>query len=271
MMRGYFPLQPPLLQNELQDSSYRYQEFSPSKGLTPYVACYWTVEFKLLDHGKLHRIIPDGCVDIIFDLRSTSFSQGAFVTGLMTSYETMSFTRNYSLFGIRFFADQVRRFIKYPVSEMNGNRVPLEDLWGSEAKWIVEEVQSVHDVLDMVEVVEHRLLQQLHRCENYCDQRLLASMQYMVASQGMLSVRDLADQLNYSERNVRRIFQKELGVSPKELLSIIQFQSLLQGIYKRDTTTRFTDMAVQYGYYDQSHFIHHFKRYYGLVPNQVFQ
>ena len=153
---------------------------------------------------------------------------------------------------------------------MNGNRVLLEDLWGSEAKWIVEEVQSVYEVLDMIEVVEHRLLQQLHRYENYSDQRLLTSMQYMVASQGMLSVRDLADQLNYSERNVRRIFQKELGVSPKELLGIIQFQSLLQGIYKRDTT-RFTDMAVQYGYYDQSHFIHHFKRFYGLVPNQVFQ
>ncbi|OPA80965.1 hypothetical protein BVG16_01045 [Paenibacillus selenitireducens] len=68
-----------------------------------------------MDHGKLHRVIPDGCVDIIFDLRSTSFSQGAFVTGLMTSFETMSLTRNYSLFGIRFFADQVRQFIENPV------------------------------------------------------------------------------------------------------------------------------------------------------------
>ncbi|OPA80966.1 hypothetical protein BVG16_01050 [Paenibacillus selenitireducens] len=146
----------------------------------------------------------------------------------------------------------------------------LEDLWGNEAKWIVEEVQSAHDVTQMIEVVEHRLLQLLHRSEIYSDQRLQWSMQYIMASQGLLSVRDLAGQLSYNERNVRRIFQKEQGVSPKELLSIIQFQNLLQGLYKGNLT-RFTDMDVQYGYYDQSHFIHHFKRFYGLAPNQVFK
>lgn len=69
---------------------------------------------------------------------------------------------------------------------------------------------------------------------------------------------------------LRRTFQKELGVGPKELLDIIRFQSLLRERYKR-TQSSFTDIAVKFGYYDQPHFIHHFKRYYGLAPNQVFK
>ncbi|MCD9026405.1 helix-turn-helix transcriptional regulator [Cohnella silvisoli] len=266
----YLPLQPPLLQNELQDSDYRYREFLPSKGLESHVACYWTVEFNLSDNSKLHRIIPDGCVDIIFDLRASSFSKGAFVAGLMTTFETINLTRNYSLFGIRFFSDKARRFLRYPVSEMIGYRVFLEDLWGKEVEFIMEEVQTANEVSEIIEQVEHLLLKQLFRSESQSDQLLQWSMQYMYASQGMLTVRALAEELSYSERHVRRIFQKELGVGPKELLGIIQFQSLLQELYM-DTSSLFTDMAVKYGYYDQPHFIHNFKRFYGLAPKQVFK
>ncbi|MGO4106550.1 hypothetical protein [Paenibacillus sp. YAF4_2] len=36
------------------------------------------------------QIIPDGCADIIIDMNPASASQGAFVTGLMTSFETIN-------------------------------------------------------------------------------------------------------------------------------------------------------------------------------------
>ncbi|MFJ7725275.1 DUF6597 domain-containing transcriptional factor [Neobacillus sp. NPDC097160] len=86
-MRLFRPLQPPILQPEPFHSNYRYQEFLPSKILQPFIACYWTVEFHTSDTNKLHRIVPDGCVDIIFDLKALSSSKGAFVTELMTEYE----------------------------------------------------------------------------------------------------------------------------------------------------------------------------------------
>jgi len=268
-MGSYVPVQPPFLQNEPWDN-YRYREYAPSKWLEPYVACYWTVNFHWSDSGKLHRIIPDGCVDIIFDLRAPSFSKGAIVTGLMTTFETMNLTQNYSLFGIRFFADKARRFFQYPVSEMIGYRVYLEDIWGKEAKSVTEEVQSANEVSEIIERVEAILLRRLHRGESESDQLLQSSMQIMYASQGNLSIRAMADKLSYSERHVRRMFHKELGISPKELLSIIQFQSLLQELNKNSAAS-FADIAVKCGYYDQPHFIRNFKRYYGLAPNQVFK
>ncbi|MDF2964578.1 MAG: hypothetical protein K0S39_6313 [Paenibacillus sp.] len=268
-MRVYIPLQPPSIQSEMLDSNYRYREFLPSKGLESYVACYWTVDSKTSDKNYLHRIIPDGCVDIIFNLRAPSFSKGAFVVGLMTTFETICLSTNHSLFGIRFFSDNVRQFLRYPVSELMGSHVFLADIWGSEAEIIMEQIISAHGISEIIERVELTLLKGLLQNEQ-SDQLLQSSMQYMYASQGTVSIRTLAEKLSYSERNIRRTFQKELGVSPKELAGIIRFQCLLQELYK-GIPSRFTDIAVKYGYYDQPHFINKFKRLYGLSPNQVFK
>lgn len=271
-MRTFIPLQPPTLQHEWADPNYRYREYAPGNSLKPYVACYWTVDFRASDSSRLHRIIPDGCVDIIFDLRSPSFSKGAFVAGLMTGFEAMNLSGEHSLFGIRFYSDTVRRFIAYPVSAFTGTEYQayLEDIWGKQALMLTERIMASRGTAEIIEIIEDELLQRLLRSESDPDDLLYISMQYIYANQGIISVRSLAEHLNYSERNIRRTFQRELGAGPKEFAGIIRFQSLLQELY-RGSQSRLTDVAAKYGYYDQPHFINHFKRYYGLSPNQVFK
>jgi AraC-like DNA-binding protein len=270
-MRTYIPIQPPALQRGLPDSDYRYREFLPSKELEAYVACYWTVDVRATEYNRfLHRVIPDGCVDIIIDMKSPSFAKGAFVAGLMTGFEVIELSTSQSLFGIRFFIDSVSRFIRYPASELIGNHVFLEELWGREAEFFVEEARAAAGISEIIERVEVKLLQSIIHNKSRSNALLQTSLQHMYASQGMISIRDLAEKQSYSERNIRRTFQKELGVGPKELLDIIRFQSLLRERSK-ETQSSFTDIAVKFGYYDQPHFIHHFKRYYGLAPNQVFK
>lgn len=269
-MTKYLPLQPPMLQNELQDARYRYHEFSPSLGLRHCVACYWTIDYLASDDSKLHRILPDGCTDIIFDLSSSAFSKGSVVSGLMTTFETMNLTGDLSLFGIRFFSHQARQFLRYPVSEFAGYHVYLEDLWGKEAERIKEEVCAAKGIPEVIERVENLLIKLLHKEKIQTDDMLQAGVQYIQASRGKLSIQALAENLNYSERNVRRIFQHELGVSPKQFIDILRFQYLLQELYgSKKTPAHFSETAVKYGYYDQPHFIRAFKRYYGLTPGAV--
>ncbi|MFC4619483.1 DUF6597 domain-containing transcriptional factor [Camelliibacillus cellulosilyticus] len=267
-MRRYLPVQPPKLQKDVVDAHYRYREYLPSKCLASYVACYWTVDYAPSVKKKLHRIIPDGCVDIIIDRKSPSFSKAAFVAGLMTEFEAINLSQNVSLFGIRFFSDTASRFLHYPVSEFTGYHVLLEEIWGFEAALMVEQVVSAAGMTELVEKVEATLMDILHSQPPISDEWFRISMQYIYANRGMLSIRSLAEELNYSERHLRRIFKKEIGTNPKELLNIIRFQSLLQELY-HGSQHRLTDLAVKYGYYDQSHFIRHFKRYYGLLPGQV--
>jgi len=269
-MREYMPVQPPSLQSGLQNSHYRYCEFQPSKALKPYVACYWTIDVEAFGRGVMHRILPDGCIDLIFDLKERSTPKGAFVTGLMPAFEAFELIGDFSMFGIRFFAEAARRLIVYPVAELSGHRVFLDELWGKAAGPIVEEVQTASSAAEIIDRVEVMLMKQLQRYNSSSDRLLESGMRYIYASQGRLSIRSLAEKLGYSERNVRRIFRDELGAGPKQLIDIVRFQFLLQELQQR-TSFRFADVAVKYGYYDQSHLIRGFKQYYGLSPNEVFK
>jgi len=120
------------------------------------------------------------------------------------------------------------------------------------------------------ELLDSYLLKCLHAQAADSDDLLQTSLQYMYVSRGMVSMSSLADLLGYSDRNIRRGFQKELRVCPKELSDIIRFQSLLREL-NNGSQSHFADVAVKYGYYDQAHLINQFKRYYGLTPNQVFK
>ncbi|WP_397386237.1 AraC family transcriptional regulator [Paenibacillus sp. VCA1] len=49
---------------------------------------------------------------------------------------------------------------------------------------------------------------------------------------------------------------------------IIRFQSALKEFHKRNYSN-LTDLALEYGYYDQSHFTNSFSRYYGLPVKRL--
>ncbi|UUZ95369.1 hypothetical protein LJK87_13410 [Paenibacillus sp. P25] len=130
-MRLYRPVQPPKLQQELQHPGYSYREYAPGPSLAPYVACYWTVDFEPGRGSQVHRIIPDGCVDIIFDRRSASSRKVAFIAGLMTRFEALQLSEAQSLFGIRFYSEFAHVFLHNPVSAFLGEHAFLEDIWGT--------------------------------------------------------------------------------------------------------------------------------------------
>jgi AraC-like DNA-binding protein len=268
-LRNYVPIQAPTIENPSLDSSYTYHEYLPSPALSPYVACYWTLDYTAASlQQPLHRILPDGCVDIIFNLKVRDASTSGFITGLMSSYEAMRLMQDQSLFGIRFFAESVRPFIHYPASEFREGPVFLEEAWGLDVNQLNEEMVTAMDSAHRMDLVERFLIGILGQ-NNVCSEPLLEhGMQYLYAAKGRITVRALAEKLNYSERTIRRAFQKELGVSPKEMSEIIRFQNLLQELHQANRN-RFPDIAAQYGYYDQPHFINNFRRLYGMSPIQA--
>ncbi|WP_158544152.1 helix-turn-helix domain-containing protein [Cohnella sp. OV330] len=267
-MSDYRTIQSPKLQQELQRPGYNYREYAPCENLVSHVACYWTMDFHADVGNQLHRIIPDGCVDIIVDRRSTSCWKAAFVEGLMTQFEVLSLSQTQSLFGIRFFSESAQSILKFPVSAFIGQHVFLEDIWGGEGLFMVEEVLSVDATSKIIEIVERKLNHLLSFDDTPSNSLLHSSMQYIYAYKGSISPLDLAEKLSFSERHLRRTFDRELGLSPKEMLGIVRFQSMLQELYC-GTYSSFTDIAMKYGYYDQSHFIKNFKRYYGMLPKQL--
>lgn len=268
------PLQAPLL--EQQRSGYYYKEYRPNPKLASHVACFWTLEVDGGGSRQLHRILPDGCVDLIVNLRAPNFRSAAFFTGLMIDYDVMTFTGPEFSFGIRLFAGSAEPFMGQPPGQMQDAHVYVEDIWGAEGLLLAEKLlaSSTVSVHVMIAVAEEWMLRILAKEELYASGGGSASLLVQNAlmaihdRNGVISIEEMAAELAFTERHVRRAFSEVLGISPKSITEIVRFQSILRQL-RRSPHIPLVELAQMFGYYDQSHFIKSFKRLYGLPPGQM--
>ncbi|KZE71490.1 hypothetical protein AV545_18115 [Paenibacillus jamilae] len=262
MTHSFHPVHSPKLEPELLQPWYNCREYSPSPRLESHVASFWTMGFRPVPDKLGHRVIPDGCVDIVVNLLSPFSRKAAYVVGLTTQSEVLQFSEARSLFGIRIYSESARSILKIPPSALKGERIYLEDVLGLKGMYWVEEMLAAKTISDILTVAEHHLVQMLADSHIAIPPLVYQSMQIIYDHKGNLSVTNLANQVHCSERQLRRVFNQELGLSPKEMLGIVRFQSTLQE-YHQGGYSSLVDLSLKYGYYDESHFTNTFRHYYG--------
>ncbi len=51
--------------------SLEYREYAPAPALATMVRCYWAIRGDpAAEHALVNRVMPDSCMDVIFDLRA---------------------------------------------------------------------------------------------------------------------------------------------------------------------------------------------------------
>ena len=88
------------------------------------------------------------------------------------------------------------------------------------------------------------------------------------AAKGQCTIAQLAGYFTISERTIHRLFNKLVGVNPKNYINLIRFRTVLQLSSKPNSDL--LSNAFEVGYYDQSHFIKNFKNFSTLTPSQFF-
>jgi AraC-like DNA-binding protein len=89
-------------------------------------------------------------------------------------------------------------------------------------------------------------------------------------SNGQLSLKNIQQELRITERTLQRLFETNIGLSPKMYSRICQFQSAFQQL-NQNQYSKFSDIAYENGYADQSHFIRVFKEFTNLTPKAYLQ
>lgn len=100
------------------------------------------------------------------------------------------------------------------------------------------------------------------------DNSIKLAVSSLINSKGLISIKQLREQLYITERTFERRFTKEVGVTPKQFAKIIQFSFSLDQIQESDYT-KLTNIAYDNGFTDQSHFIKTFKKYTGGTPKEI--
>ncbi|MEO1655216.1 MAG: helix-turn-helix transcriptional regulator [Bacteroidota bacterium] len=84
---------------------------------------------------------------------------------------------------------------------------------------------------------------------------------------GDTRIQDLSESSGISRRSLEHNFKTGLGITPKELATIIKVRSLVDELKKSPTLRpNLTTLAHQYGFYDQAHFIRVFRQITSISP-----
>ncbi|MDY6911826.1 MAG: helix-turn-helix domain-containing protein [Chloroflexota bacterium] len=244
-----------------------YREFLPSEQLRPFIACYSTSNSKsALETPFNHRIIPDGCVNLIFDLADPSGQYG-FVTGPVRQAQFVPMVDHVQLIGIRFFPGSALHFMAAQLQVITGRSAPLDAILGyTDTQLISEQLAQEPSIEKKVSILEHYIARHLKE-DIPVDSTLNNAMHFIYASKGNIRISDLAKRLQVSHRQLDRKFNTWLGMSPKAFCRIVRFQSALK-VLPGALAEDFISIALESGYYDQSHFIQEFHSLYGLSPSR---
>jgi AraC-like DNA-binding protein len=90
----------------------------------------------------------------------------------------------------------------------------------------------------------------------------------MILTGGRVELPALAGKAGLSPRQFARRFIRQVGVRPKLFARIGRFQAALE--YKaRFVTKSWTEIAQEFGYYDQMHMVHDFGEFTGGTPTEI--
>ena len=243
----------------------QYREFLPSTHLRSHIACYSSaVSTTVIETPFPHRIIPDGCTNLIFDLNNPSGRFG-FVTGPLTEAQSVPFVNQVQLVGIRFYPGSAPLFFDGHVQAPSNQTAPLAAISGdADDRMISEQLAEEHSLEKKIAIVDKYIAGHLEENKEI-DPILMGALEIIYQHRGDIGISCLAKQLQISQRQLNRKFDTWIGMSPKTFCRIIRFQNVLK-ILSTASSDDLLSIALDSGYYDQSHFIHEFNSLCGLSP-----
>lgn len=90
----------------------------------------------------------------------------------------------------------------------------------------------------------------------------------IVLAGGRIETAALADQAGLSMRQFERRFIHQVGMRPKLFARIARFEAALD-TKARSATKSWTDVAHEFGYYDQMHMVHDFREFTDSTPTET--
>jgi AraC-like DNA-binding protein len=245
----------------------RYEERPPPHTLSRFIECVWTLTpASQAGHPSLHRVFPDGAVDIVI------CAEQAVIHGPANSFRVLSVDAQ--MLGFRIRPGAAKTLLGVSPTELPARPTSLEALWGSRGHEIECRLAAEPGPAALVRLMTGFLADRAD-FDMDLDNAVLATVD-RINYRPTESVRSLSQYCGLSERQMRRRFETHLGLGVKEYARIIRFQRLLDTV--RDHTRclpsakfQWSGLAWDHGFADQAHLIREVQTFAGLTPTQLSQ
>jgi len=243
-----------------------YRESEPSAALRDYVRCVWTFSGPASDAPQ--PIAPDGCCELIIHRGAPYCERGAdgdfeqpdvLFAGQLTTPLTLIANDTPDVVGVRFEPWAARAFLGVSADRATDKRMALNMLHVDVADTLLRDVRAAPSLEGAAEIAEAYVEARVRGAPLDADVR--------AAVLAMMAERESHAPSGLSDRQWQRRFKAEVGVSVRQLQSVLRFRRVFDAI-ERPGPAGWVEAALTAGYFDQPQMARDFRRYLGVSSRQ---
>lgn len=243
-----------------------YAEHRPPPELASVVECFWARRVDVRDERLTYRVLPDGCVDIIFAFDAAA-GPSAMGVGAMTRPLVVSGVSPALTIGVRFRPGFAHAALGVPATELTDETVAWS-LLARDAEAELERVGRAASDAAKLGAVTTMIVRRFAGIA--VPAAVGESVRRIVAADGMLRIAALAPEIGVSRQQLARLFAVHVGVAPKVFARVMRVRAAIARADAARAANPYgvdwSAVAYDLGYYDQPHLVDEFKAITGLTP-----
>jgi AraC-like DNA-binding protein len=254
-----------------------YLQRKPAPPLDRFVESLWYASDPAPAPGR-QRILPTGNTQIILSLNRDYLldcpegyparrAPGAQIVGARSTYEIIDNSDLTCIIGLVFRPAGLAALMGAPADLFANRFVSLEDLWGSTARSLRDRLCDLPTAADRLICLEaflsRRLAGRPPRSVADPHPAVRFALDRFRRVPSAISVAEVARGTGWSERRFSQLFREQVGLTPKVWCRIQRFQHAVRQLHQ-GPEIRWGELALDCGYYDQSHFANEFRAFSGI-------
>lgn len=220
----------------------------------------------------LERVLPDGAVRLIFNLADApavgeTGAPPVEVVGASAAPVVVRLRGRVEGISITLRPGAAAALLGLPAGELADSAVPLDELWGRDAAALRERLAEARDDAARIALLHGALRRRLLRGGGAVHAGAMHAARLIAASGGRRPLREVATAVGVGERRLQQIFHAHVGLSPRAWARLARLHGCLRAL-RRAQAPAWADVAVDNGFYDQSHLANEFRALCGLTPTE---
>jgi AraC-like DNA-binding protein len=251
----------------------QFTRLEPPQELNTIVEYYWIAEGN--DPTPVQqKIIPDGFPEIIFHFGDPykvnltcmwEVQEKSLLAGQITKFFYLENTGKSHMLGIKLKPAAIHRLFGVEMNTLNDQVVDLHSALNGKLDPLEEYIRASSSNHERIESINKYLGQLTVKSADLVVENALTEI---FNTHGMVTVSELCELTATRERQLQRLFKKEIGLSPKFYSRIIRFNYIFH--LAQEKKLRWSEVGLEAGFYDQPHFIKNFKSFTGEDPTGYF-
>lgn len=257
--------------------SFTFEEFLPSKNLRKVIKSFFVIDYEA-DEPRKDFLLPNGTpsffliktangvqIKVLDSMHALEVSEGLYVGYVCNLVEIDHNVMQ--VMGVSLYPMYLYLLIGITPKELLNKFMEVPSM--PELSGLEEIIRQPRLDLDKIPPLMEQFVSK--RLENHKMRADIESLFEELTSEDgyRITVDYMAQKVGYTRRHLSDLFNKYLGMSPKQYIKLTRFNQALKLMAEMKSGDTYATVAHNLGYHDQAHFIRDFKSVCGKTPREL--